>query len=181
MKILIRPKWVNGRFLSPKSTFLYFSLNLLIRFFWIFTFWQALISGLKWLYWYVKKFLIMPKNRENRSFLFYIILYFFEVVPDDRHKKVGKSDCFGIFRKFFIVSKNGGNGSSGRTRGPLLLCNNESVTFLDCTWIIWCCFYILLLVLFLLSLFSVNFYARLHTFFYSNLPANLTQEISNCA
>ena len=32
-----------------------------------------------------------------------------------------------------IVSKNGGNGSSGRTRGPLLLCNNESVSFLDCT------------------------------------------------
>ena len=55
----------------------------------------------------------------GRFYFVLCILYFFEVIPDDRHKKVGKSDCFGIFRKFFIVSKNGGNGSSGRTRGPL--------------------------------------------------------------
>lgn len=44
---------------------------------------------------------------------------FLKIVPDDRHKKVGKSD--GNLRKFFIMSKNGGNRSSGITRGLLLL------------------------------------------------------------
>ena len=46
---------VTGPFLFPKSTLLNRFLNLFIRFFWDYTQWQALKSGLEWLLWISKK------------------------------------------------------------------------------------------------------------------------------
>lgn len=88
-----------GVYLGPKSTSLNFSLNLLIRFFWICTWWQALINFLKWLFWIFIENSNYAKNGgkffASKIIVFELFskpLFFSEIVLDDQYGKMGKNE-----------------------------------------------------------------------------------------
>ena len=86
-------KWWSGSFFGPKSTF-DFLLNLLLRFFWNYAWWQTMSWG-KWLLWIFNEAHILlkvnatlcgPKISKICSSVFW------EILCDDRHSKGSRID-----------------------------------------------------------------------------------------
>ena len=100
-------KWGKCSILDPRSLFLNSSSNLFIRFFWNCTWWEALKSSFKLLFWIFKENSYYGQDRVNWPFWDQNSVEFSEIVSDSRHLKWVKLTVLFAERKNFLCPKLG--------------------------------------------------------------------------